>query len=167
MPIEIQGVRELSARLLAMTEGLDAPEAYRVFLVAARKIRDRAKSNVPVGKTRNLRKAIVAKQARKRKDLGPAAYSLVNLFKGATKAPHGHLVEFGTKLRRPKRGKFLAFKDERNFGLKGWKSGDMVFVRQVRPMRPNPFFRTAIETAGPAALQAAAAETQRLIEKAK
>ncbi len=167
MAIQIQGVRELSARLLAMVEGLERPDAYRVFLVAARKVRDRAKANVPRGKTGNLRKAIIAKQARKRPGLGPAAYSWVNLFRGATRAPHGHLVEFGTKARRPKRGKFLKIEDNRNFGLKGWKTGDLIFVRMTRPMPANPFFRRAVEAAGPAALEAATRETQRLIEKAR
>lgn len=166
MAIQVQGVRELSARLLAMVEGLEKPEAHRVFLVAARKVRDRAKANVPRGKTGNLRKAIVARPSRRRKGLGPAAYALVNLFKGPARAPHGHLVEFGTKQRRPKRGRFLKFTDERNFGLKGWKTGDTIFVRMVRPMPANPFFRRAVETGGPAALEAASKETQRLLEKA-
>lgn len=147
-----------------MTENLDRPEAFRVMLVAARKIRDNAKARVP-RRSKVLYKAVVALPAPKRAGLGPAAFARVNLFKGATKAPHGHLVEFGTKARKPKRGKFLVFRDERNFGLKGWKTGDLVFVRMVRPMKAQPFFGPAVQSAGPAALEAAAAETQRLLEK--
>lgn len=148
-----------------MVEGLEKPEAYRVFLVAARKVRDRAKANVPRGPTGNLRKAIIARPGRRRKDYPPAAVALVNLFKGAVRAPHGHLVHDGTKQRRPKRGRFLKFADNRNFGLKGWKTGDMVFVRMARPMPANPFFRRAVESAGPMALDAATRELQRLLEK--
>lgn len=164
MAIEVRGVKELSARLLAMTESLDRPEAFRVMLLAARKVRDAAKTRAP-RRENKLRKAITALPAPKRSGLGPAAFARVNLFKGATVAPHGHLVEFGTKTRRPKRGKFLVFRDERDFGLKGWKTGDLVFVRLVRPMKAQPFFRPAVESAGPAALQAATNEVQKILEK--
>jgi HK97 gp10 family phage protein len=175
---DIQGLAELKTKLVALTTGIFAEEAARVFLVAARKLRDAAKREAPVsrwpvvsrigGKTgRNarreqgaLRKAIVAFQLRKNAAVwgGPAAMAQVNILKGRSTAPHGHLVEFGTKSRTAKNGRLMPFPA---MGGRGY-----LFAREVQGAPANPFFRRAIESAGPAALDAAVLEVKRIIERA-
>ena len=197
----IQGLAELRTKLEALTHGLYGEEAARVFLAAARKIRDAARREAPVsswpvvstwkwnakddnGKLKAfpskakwsslfeegerqarraqgaLRRAIIAYQLRKNAAIwgGPAAVAQVNILRGRDMAPHGHLVEFGTQARRAKNGKLMPFPAK---GGRGW-----LFAREVRGTPANPFFRRAIDSAGPAALDAAAKAVKRIIEKA-
>lgn len=48
---------------------------------------------------------------------------------------HSHLIEYGTKSREPRKAKRLAFED---------RSGNMIFPKRVRGMRPRPFMQPAI-----------------------
>lgn len=131
------------------------------MLVAGRILRDAAKNAAPVGPTRNLRKSIQANPAPRRGGREPAAFTLVNLFKDrGVKAPHGHLVSFGTKERTPKKKRFMKF--ER---YAGGGSGP-IFAKRVGRVKPNPFFQRAVESAASRALATATAEIERLIAKA-
>jgi HK97 gp10 family phage protein len=174
----IQGLAELRAKLEALTHGLYGEEAARVFLTAARKIRDVARREAPVstwpvvsrwnGKDDKqvrraqgaLRRAIVSYQLRKNAAVwgGPAAVAQVNILRGRDVAPHGHLVEFGTRARKAKNGKLMPFPAK---GGRGW-----IFAREVQGTPANPFFRRAIDSAGPAALDAAALAVKRMVEQA-
>lgn len=175
---DIQGLAELRTKLEALTHGLYGEEAARVFLAAARKLRDAARRQAPVSswpvisrwngksdkQTRRaqgaLRRAIVAYQLRRNAAVwgGPAAVAQVNILRGREMAPHGHLVEFGTQARTAKNGKRMPFPAK---GGRGW-----IFAREVRATPANPFFRRAIDSAGPAALDAAALAVKRIIEQA-
>ena len=70
------------------------------FKKAAKPLVDLAKSLVPVGKTGNLRKSIGSKMVR-----GDIAIIVGARTGGANKGYHGHLVEFGTSLRKDRRHK--------------------------------------------------------------
>lgn len=172
----IQGLAELLANLEALTHGLYGDEAGRVYLAAARKLRDAARRQAPVstwpvvsrvgrGKDKRraagaLRRAIVAYQLRKNAEIwgGPAAIAQVNILRGRDSAPHGHLVEFGTQPRQARSGKMMPFPAK---GGRQW-----IFARQVKGTPANPFFRRSIESYGPAALDAAAQAVKRIVEKA-
>lgn len=164
---EVLGIDEVRSRLAAMTESLGTAEMSRVYLVAARKIRDAAKREAPVsrwpkkGGGGTLRDSIVALSGRRYAEtLGPAGIARVNVKKGRGKrAPHAHLVEFGTQgARRPKKSRRLMFR-----ALTG---GGVIGPAEVRAMPANRFWQRAVAQSGGAALEAAARETVRLVQKA-
>lgn len=166
MNVEVIGIEDVRSRLAAMTASLGTAEMSRVYLVAARKIRDAAKREAPVsrwpktGGGGTLRDSIVALSGRRYAEtLGPAAIARVNVKKGRGKrAPHAHLVEFGTQgARRPKKSRRLMF---------AAIGGGVIGPPEVRAMPPNPFWQRAVAQSGGAALDAAARETVRLIQKA-
>ena len=152
----VLGIKGLVSDFEAIRERATSPEARRIFRIAAGKIRDAVRSNAPRRDGR-LRRAIISFASRRRgRRADAAAYARVNVISGRITAPHGHLVAFGTKDRRPKRGKFLVFYAKRY----GW-----VKKRMVRGMKPNPYFRRGVETAGPSALNQALADIAALIVK--
>jgi hypothetical protein len=181
----IVGLPELTERLKALAQGLYSQDAVTVYLAAAKRIRDAARREAPVsrwpiasrgkfetkdGKLRfaateknrapgALRKAVEAQPARRyAEQLGPAAYVVVNAFRGRNRAPHAHLVAFGTQ-ERTNKGKLMAFP-----ALGG---GRWIFTRRVRGVTPNNFFQRAVDTDATPALQAAVAAHAKLLENAK
>lgn len=173
--VEVIGAPEFKAKLSLIAVRLTGDEAGRVFLVAARVVRDEAKQEAPrsqypafsrlgrrggslhAGSTSQpgtLKKSIVAFRSRSKTD--PAAWSRVNVFKGSVKARHGHLVHSGTKARIPKSSKRMIFLGQ---------GGRFIAVKRVAPMPANPFFQRAIGNVGDRALDQATQAMQRLIEK--
>jgi len=166
MDVEIIGIPEVNARLEAMTKTLGTAEMSRVYLAAARKVRDAAKAEAPVSRwpkkdgAGRLRDSIVALSGRRwAETLGPAAVARVNVKKGrGGRAPHAHLVEFGTQgARRPRKAGLLRFA-----GL----GGGWMTAKSVARMPANQFWQRAVARSGTAALEAAARETLRIIQKA-
>ncbi len=174
--MKVAGAEQLKERLNALTASLYSDEASRVFLSAARKIRDEARRQAPLsqwpiialwrGSRRSstnrrergsLRRSIVAYAFRSReaRGLGPGAAAQVNVRWGFQRAPHGHLVEFGTRARTPRTARIMTFPAK---GGRGW-----VFARRAGPVAPNPFFRRAVERAGPAALDMAREMVARIL----
>lgn len=172
-PIEvsIEGFPELLDKIKRIGESMSGPEAGRIYFVVARRIRQVAVQEAPVGNFEAhtnhrgvrwvpgmLRRAIVAFQGRQVSKVDPrSAYVRVNIFKGADRAPHAHLVELGTRSRTVKSAPFLRFKTP---------GGGWVRKKSVAGMRANPFFRRAVQSSGSAALNDAMLEQQRLIDKA-
>lgn len=173
----VEGLEELGAKLRQLTQSLYTEEALQVYLAAARKIRDEARRQAPVsrwpivslwrgsrgGSTARrerggLRKAIVAYAFRSQagKSQGPGAAAQVNVTWGVQRAPHAHLVEFGTRARTAKPGKAMMFPA---LGGRGW-----IAAKRVGPTPPNPFFRRAVERAGPLALDAARDRIAKILE---
>jgi hypothetical protein len=177
----IIGLPELTGRLKALTEGLYSQDAVTVYLAAARRIRDAARREAPVSRwpvasrghvkdgkfsqdSRNrapgaLRKAIVAGAGRRyAEQLGPAAFTVVNIFRGRTRAPHAHLVAFGTQ-ERSNKGRLMAFPA---LGGARW-----IFARRVRGVTPDNFFQRAVDSDATPALEAATAAHAKLLDNAK
>lgn len=175
------GLPELQDRLKAMTQQLWSQDAVSVYLAAARRIRDTARREAPVSRwpiasriqygekgitatDKNrapgaLRQSIVAIGARRyAEQLGPAAFTLVNAFTGRNRAPHAHLVAFGTR-ERENRGRLMAFPA---LGGARW-----IFARRVRGVQPNNFFQRAVDADAGPALAAAASAHAKLLEKAR
>lgn len=152
----VLGIKGLTRDFEAIRERATSPEARRIFRAKAGKIRDAVRRTAP-RKKGILRRAVISFASRRRGARSDvAAFARVNVLSGRIKAPHGHLVEFGTKDRRPKRGKFLTFYTRRG----GW-----VRAKVVRGMKPNPYFRRGVDVAGPAALNEALREIGDLIVK--
>ncbi|GIU76766.1 MAG: hypothetical protein KatS3mg005_0004 [Bryobacteraceae bacterium] len=175
----IDGMEELNAKLSQLTQSLYSEEAVSVYLTAARKIRDEARRQAPVSRwpiislwrgSRGastarrergaLRKSIVAYAFRGQagKGIGPGAAAQVNVRWGIQRAPHAHLVEFGTRARTSNSGKVMMFPA---LGGQRW-----IAARRVGPTPPNPFFRRAVERAGPVALDAARDRIAKILEGA-
>lgn len=155
--IEVQftGADTLSLRLQKIETSLRSEESQRVFMAIARAARDAAKSRAPVGPTGHLKKSIVAVGVSRTwvYRLGPAAFTRVNLFKGTVRAPHAHLVEFGTKERTPKNKKVMRFQS----------NGRWVTAKRVKPMPATRFFRKSVDAVLPFAVNLALAAVDRLI----
>ena len=126
-----------------MLLGLRTAEANAAFRKGAGVIRDEARQQAPK-KSGRLARAIISFASLKSggRNGTPAGWARVNIFSGRVAARHGHLVEFGTKERRPKTKRRLAF-----MGLAG-----PVFARKVAGMKPNPYFSRAIAAKGQRAL---------------
>lgn len=175
----IDGMEELKEKLGRLTQSLYTEEAVNVYLTAARKIRDEARHQAPISRwpivsvwrgSRGdstarrergaLRKSIVAYAYRGQagKGIGPGAAAQVNVRWGLQRAPHAHLVEFGTGPRTPTSGRVMMFPA---LGGRRW-----IAARRVGPTPPNPFFRRAVERASPAALDAARDRIAKILEGA-
>lgn len=169
----IEGFRAVEAQLAAVSRDLTGPEAARAFLAGARVIQRAAQANAPrsgypafsrYGRKGGsstpglLRRSIVSFQGRNKTN--PSAYAAVNVrksFAGGARAPHGHLVEFGTRARVPKKGKRLVFVN---------KNGEYVFARRVAAMPAQRFFKRAVDSHSSEALSVALVKTQDIIERA-
>lgn len=164
--VEVLGIDEVNARLEAMTKTLGTAEVSRVYLAAARAVRDAAKAEAPVSRwpkkdgAGRLRESIVALSGRRwAETLGPAAVARVNVKKGrGARAPHAHLAEFGTEgVRRPKKAGRMRF---------AAPGGGWLAPKTVGRMPANRFWQRAVERSGSAALEMAARETLRIIQRA-
>jgi hypothetical protein len=177
MAVEVSGVGDLLRELQRIAAGQKTEDAQRIYTAAAGQIAREARRQAPIGDhpafTRRkadgsrgaaanpgaLRRAIQSRGSSKRaRDLfgAPAAYVSVNVRRGKNRAPHAHLVEFGSRNRAPKSGQLLAFLGS---------AGQQVFARRVADVAPNPFFARAVKAAGPRALAAAVRAHERLIAK--
>lgn len=175
--VTVTGDIEFRRRLVVIAQRLDGKEIGQVYLTAARVVRDEAKRLVPVseygtfsrlsrkdggikkGSTSvpgTLKKSIIAYGRSGNSGLHPAAWARVNIYKGAVKAHHAHLVHEGTRERRPKNGKKLVFLG---------KGGNWVFAKRVAPMRKNPFFTLAISNVGQRAIDEAGRKAVEIIGK--
>lgn len=180
----IDGLADLRQTLLELDKVLLRPESAVVVRAAARKIRDGARRRAPKGKSegysRIWRKEFGMADRKwekfthqrkpgslKRGIIGGArvgksgtqqivSYVKVNYkTKDGPIAPHGHLVEFGTAERRPKKRKYMSFVAGSN----------VVFARRADPVPARPYFRVAVQSDGPTALAAAQMQFDRIIRR--
>jgi HK97 gp10 family phage protein len=133
--------------------------------VAADIIANAAKELAPVGdpsrgsneegnETGNLRDAIKA-WGDKLSSFGHSGIAHVGV--DYRKAPHAHLVEFGTQGNRvPSKSSVLVF----------WIDGEKIVVKSVKPMPAHPFMRPAVDAMQGAALTAIETDlTARIYKK--
>jgi len=92
----------LEKQLKELVKSMDPDKTEPVLLEGARDLAKEMKALAPAGPTANLKKSIRAKLL-KRYVNNPAAGAGVN----RRKAPHSHLVEFGTDDRYHKSGKYV------------------------------------------------------------
>jgi HK97 gp10 family phage protein len=147
MGIQVIGVQELQ-REFSRIAGIVPAVARPALRDAAKLIRDAARKEAPRGRKRDgslspglLQRSIVSFLV-KRKTQSQVAYVRVNVLSGRSKAPHGHLIEFGTSV-RTWGGKLMRFR----FKSK-WKS-----ARQIAGVKANAYFARAVRTTGNQALE--------------
>lgn len=184
--IEVEGVEDLLARLREMTHAMTAPEALRVYLNAARGIRQHVRAAVPVGRGEqyfsglrgsNARRysapgqmkrsviAMIPKKRYRQQIGGPAAIALiVRRMRRVIGAPHLHLVTLGTKDRKPKTRQRMVMPDYR--GVRGRRSGGFAFTTKARGMTANPRIAAAFRQSSGDALQRALTASHRIMERA-
>lgn len=162
MGIVVIGKDQLKAALQGLAGDLQSADVRTGFQRAAALIRDKARGEAPSYKG-TLRRAIVSFASRRRgKRAEPAAWARVNVLSGRVKAPHGHLVEFGTKPRRPKKRRYMKFEGALGFGIGVTYT---VFTKRVAAIRPNPYFKRAVERSDSAALNVAIEAIRKKILK--
>jgi HK97 gp10 family phage protein len=133
--LQFDGMKELYETFNNLAKSLPPERVEPVLKQGAQVLQAAAKANAPRGETGNLIKGIVVKQL-------PA---LGNNPKSAivkSTAQHDHLVEYGTKPRRQKNGRFTG------------------------SMQANPFFRPAIDTYKEPVIQAIVNDLSGKIDEA-
>lgn len=164
MSIVVIGKEKLLAVLQGLATDLQSDEVRAGFRKSAALIRDKARAEAP-GYSGLLRRAIISFASKKRgKKAEPAAWTRVNVLSGRVKAPHAHLVEFGTKARTPKKKRFMKFTGALGFGI---GVGYTVFAKRVARVRPNPFFKRAVDRSDGEALNVAIEAIKAKILKRK
>lgn len=152
--IKLIGIAETQAALRAVSQSLRAQDMRKVYLAAARIIRDQAKENAPK-RTGLLRRSITTFASKTKFKERQAAITWAQIFRGTVRAPHAHLVEFGTQGRRQRKdGRLMHFRAQN-----GWVS-----ARSVAPMPANHFFGRAVNSHGIRALEFALKETDLIIQ---
>ncbi len=96
--VQIEGEEELIRKLRKLGDAVKGSQPERLFLRAAKSIRDAAREAAPEGPTGNLKKSIVARVlSRKGRKSAPAMVGI-----NFRLAPHAHLLEFGTVKMSPR-----------------------------------------------------------------
>jgi len=180
MALKIIGIEKLTEKIEEAKKVTTPRKAAGIYLAAARVIRDEARRRAPRGRhpirTRKyvnskgenrevrwvpgtLKKSIRSWLSKSRAKTKPiVAYTMVNLFKGYTRAPHGHLVEFGTTARKPRKAKLMVFPS---------KSGrKWVSAKTTAPSPARKYFSSAVAAKSTAALEAAAEKHKQIMDKA-
>ncbi|NHE57957.1 HK97-gp10 family putative phage morphogenesis protein [Cyclobacterium plantarum] len=139
-----------STDLLRRLRRLNADVEKQVIRKAVRKganaIKREAKKNVPVD-SGNMKKRIIIRTAKRTG--GTMAFVRVD-------SPAHHLIELGTEDREPKKAKVLAFMGS---------SGNMVYVKKVKGVTPNPFLGKAFESKKSNAIDAFNTELRKFINQ--
>ena len=90
--VTIEGEEELIRKLVKLGDAVKGTQPERLFLRAAKVIRNKARENAPEGPTGNLKRGIVARTLDRRGRKVAPAMAGIN-FK---RAPHANWLEFGT-----------------------------------------------------------------------
>jgi HK97 gp10 family phage protein len=160
--IQVLGVRNLDRDFDRLKGIASSTETRRAFRAGAAVLRDAARTEAPRGTKRGgsrnpglLKRAIVSflgRRRRKGEDI--VSFARVNVLKGRVRAPHAHLIEFGTSERRAKSAKFMTFRI----------NGQVVRRRTVRGVTANPYFERAVSRSGGRVLDAVTASLRKQIE---
>ena len=131
--VDRKSLEEVTRKVKSLFTAVISKDVEDILLGGAKIGKKEVKSRAPVGPTGNLKKAVVAKKSKLRGGVFRSAFFAMN----RKKAPHSHLVEYGTAAERlPKKAKVLYDK----------RTGT-VFGRKVAAMPAKPFFRPAAEAA--------------------
>jgi HK97 gp10 family phage protein len=117
----LEGEVELGEKLDRLVRAVRPEEAIKILTQGAKMIVDDAKARAVVGPTGNLKKSPQAKGLSLNDFQPPIALATIN----RKRAPHAHLLEFGTGDRIAKRGKYRG----KHFGI----------------MKAQPFFWPAVK----------------------
>ncbi len=96
--VTIEGEEELVRKLRALGDSVKGKQIERLFLRSAKVIRNAARELAPQGPTGNLKAGIIAKTLARRERKAGLAMVGINF----RRAPHAHLLEFGTVKMSPR-----------------------------------------------------------------
>jgi HK97 gp10 family phage protein len=133
--LDVEGMKEITNLINGLSKCVESGKVEDAFLAGAMNLQQAAKAAAPVGPTGNLKKDIKVKQLPKLGNNPKAAIV-------KSTAPHDHLIEFGTKPRYTKSGKFTGI------------------------MPAHPFFRPAIDANKQAVLTQVADDIMNSIDEA-
>ncbi len=165
--ISLEGYDQLLKDLTMLANVLDDKEMENKLVERARGLRNKIRKAAPKGPTGNLREGVEAKRFRRKIRGNPGAFVRMN----RKKAPHYHLVEFGTEGIRLPKGKVLHFKVESGAQFGGgsneWLTGQQdIFVRSVGPMPAKPFFRSTVDNEQENVQQGIVQDIDQIVERA-
>ncbi|AQU06105.1 HK97-gp10 family putative phage morphogenesis protein [Dehalococcoides mccartyi] len=140
MQIKLEGQAELQQTILKLSKSVQSDKVEPILFDAAKMVKTEIKSRVPID-TGRLKKAVIAKKLKRRDNYKPAP-SIAGIDR--KKAPHAHIVEFGSAGRYAKKGKHKG----RYFG----------------PMPAKPYFRPAWDTTRDKALNQIKTGLEKQIE---
>ncbi len=100
--IEVQGKEEFEKILLALAKALPNDKVEPVMMEGAKVIAAAAKAKAPQGHTGNLKKGVKAKFLRQIGNYPRSAAAAVD----RKIAPHAYIIEYGTKPRYQKSGRY-------------------------------------------------------------
>jgi HK97 gp10 family phage protein len=109
--VEVQGKEEFAKTLLALAKALPNDKVEPVMLEGAKTVAAAAKAKAPQGPTGNLRKAVKAKQLKQISNYPRSAAAAVD----RKVAPHSYIIEYGTKPRHQKSGRYTGLGPARPF----------------------------------------------------
>lgn len=134
--VTMTGVPEIDRTLRTLPKRMKKKLLISAYRKAGRLLVKNARSRIPVNQG-DLRKSIGV-VAWKNTEGNEATVRIgPRRKKGSANMQgwHSHLIEYGTKDREPRKGKTLVFED---------RSGNLIFPRRVRGLRPTPFMQPAI-----------------------
>lgn len=160
--IRVLGTSALKEDFRQLAGMVKSAEARKLFRQSAAILRDQIRAEAPRGSASDgatspgqLRRAIISFAGRRtRRGEEQSAFARVNILKGRIRAPHGHLVAFGTADRIPRQSRFMVFKSR----------GQWRRAKKVRGVRPNPYFERGVSIAGPRALNHATSGLKKLAD---
>lgn len=123
---EIENLEDLDKAIGRVCDAVSYYKVAEVVLSCARELAEDVRSRIPIGPRGNLKRSVVARLMPRSKV--PVAITAID----RKIAPHAHLIEFGTDIRRVKKKKALYSEFLHQF-----------FGKQVAGVRPRPFFRPA------------------------
>ncbi len=109
--LEIKGNEEFAKTLLALAKALPNDKVEPVMMEGAKVIRDAVKAKAPLGPTGHLKKAVKAKQLKQISNYPRSAAAAVD----RKVAPHAYIIEYGTKPRHQKSGRYTGSGPARPF----------------------------------------------------
>lgn len=152
--INVLNAQEIASAFAAVAASLTASETRKVFLGGARLLVPAIRERAP-RRTGMLRRSVAAFASKTNRKERAAATTWVRMFRGAVRAPHAHLVEFGTPGARSSGGKLMRFKAD---------NGKWVAKRIVGRMPGSFFFRRAVEAEQGRVFTFLARETELIIQ---
>lgn len=178
---QLVGWEDVAGRLSNVTKQMyTTPEMTRVMYAGSKAVQMHARRNAPenrgahsviwgkyrykedrtTGKT--LRESIRAfRLTRMQRVYGPGAMAMVNVSRSVrrsrVRAPHAHLVEFGSRMRVPKKAKYMFFPG---------RQAPLTFRKRVRGMPASPYFEKAIDSSGRLALRRIERAAQKITDAA-
>ena len=115
MKVKLKGTKNVEKQIKKAMKKFEHRQIRPIFEKEAETLKNQVKSNTPVGETRNLRDSIRTLEMPQ----DPIVY-LVAVDRN--KAPHAHLVEFGTADREQQTGKSVGSMPANPFFRPAWDS---------------------------------------------